>query len=304
MPIFNLYSKRMKVDRGEVPDVYQYNTFEQPLKVQIVHIITDAFGNESHGEVIKLYQEIVGVLCREYGVFELLPNSQRYSPSNHLLNYFLQEKDNEKSFDVIELCFRVIDNHIRDNYYYVTQNQVKIKADDAINELNERFQEHAFGYKYESGIILKITSEYTHKEIVKPALTILNNHKFAGAQQEFLSAHSHYRNKENKECMNDCLKSFESTIKVVLNELKISYEPNATSKALISLLFSNGYIPTYLQSNYNGLQSILESGVPTLRNKLSGHGQGSKVIDVDDKYVEYILNLTATSIVFLASGIS
>ncbi len=103
--------------------------------------------------------------------------------------------------------------------------------------------------------------------------------------------------------MNDCLKAFESTIKIVLTELRIIYDQNATSKTLISLLFNKGYIPSYLQSHYNGLQSILESGVPTLRNKLSGHGQGSKVIDVDEKYVEYILNLTATSIVFLASGI-
>jgi hypothetical protein len=129
------------------------------------------------------------------------------------------------------------------------------------------------------------------------------NKRFRGPQQEFLSAHSHFRNKENKECINECLKSLESTIKVICKEKKIGIGENSTAKTLINTLFENEYIPKYFQSHYSALQSVLESGVPTVRNKVSGHGQGDKIIDVDENYAELILNLTATNIIFLASGI-
>ncbi len=303
MAIYNLFSKRRKAERGEIPDVYQYTKFEMSLKVQIVHIIKDAFGNNGYSQVKEKYGIIKDALCREYGVFELYQFGSRADNSEHVIKYFLNEEDIEKSFDVIELCFRAIENIISDDYSYKSQYQVQINAVDAVKELNERFKEHGFGYIYESGIVMKITSEYAHSEIVKPALRILNDKRFRGPQQEFLSAHSHFRNKENKECINECLKSLESTIKVICKEKKIGIGENSTAKTLINTLFENEYIPKYFQSHYSALQSVLESGVPTVRNKVSGHGQGDKIIDVDENYAELILNLTATNIIFLASGI-
>ena len=46
MAIFDLFSKRQKKLRGEVPDVYTYDDIQSPLRVQIVHIWTDALGSE------------------------------------------------------------------------------------------------------------------------------------------------------------------------------------------------------------------------------------------------------------------
>ncbi|MFP3042111.1 hypothetical protein LQZ19_09875 [Treponema primitia] len=43
MSITNLFSKRMKVERGEVPDVYQYDNFEKALRVKVVYIIKDVY---------------------------------------------------------------------------------------------------------------------------------------------------------------------------------------------------------------------------------------------------------------------
>ena len=42
MSVFEIFSKRQKRERGEVPDVYQYEIIPQPLRVQIVHILRDA----------------------------------------------------------------------------------------------------------------------------------------------------------------------------------------------------------------------------------------------------------------------
>lgn len=48
MAIFDLFSKRQKSLRGDVPDVYVYDNLPDALRVQIVHIWTDALGNDEN----------------------------------------------------------------------------------------------------------------------------------------------------------------------------------------------------------------------------------------------------------------
>lgn len=72
MAIFELFSKRQKKLRGEVPDVYQYEDIPQQLRVQIVHIIQDTIGRDKYGESARSsYEFIHKALCKEYGVFTL-----------------------------------------------------------------------------------------------------------------------------------------------------------------------------------------------------------------------------------------
>jgi hypothetical protein len=48
-----------------------------------------------------------------------------------------------------------------------------------------------------------------------------------------------------------------------------------------------------------GLRSVLEDGVPTVRNKMGGHGQGPQVVDVSSHYAAYALHMTGSAIQFL-----
>lgn len=50
------------------------------------------------------------------------------------------------------------------------------------------------------------------------------------------------------------------------------------------------------------VRSLLESGVPTIRNKLGGHGQGTDSIVVPEYFARYALNLTASSILLVAEA--
>jgi virulence-associated protein VapD len=154
-------------------------------------------------------------------------------------------------------------------------------------------------------MILKVTTEFTHNEIVKPVLKLLSDKRFNGAQEEFLLAHKNYREQNKKECISNCLKSFESTMKIICKIKKIKIDDDAPAKKIIAKLFESGYIPSYLQSfgdNFNNmLKSIFESCVPTIRNNVGGHGQGDKIIEVDDNLASFVLNMTASNIVFLVS---
>ncbi|MDR0909806.1 MAG: hypothetical protein LBM77_08585 [Spirochaetaceae bacterium] len=302
MPIYDIFSKRMRREHGEMPDVYQYTKFDQNLRVRIVQIIEKDFNLldwSQHGA--KTYKQIIDILCHEYGWFDLgtMQNPYDTDYNGQLMNYFLKEPNAEKALDVVELCFKAIEN-LRNEGVKNQQKWVNF-IDNSIQELNDRFKESGFGYQYESGCIIKMTSEYTHNEIVKPALHLLSDKQFAGAQEEFLSAHKHFRNGRNEECINDCLKSFESTMKIICKIKKIAFNENDTAKPLLTALYTNNYIPKYLQEHYTNLRMVLESGVPTIRNKTGAHGQGEEIRVVDDGLAELALNLTASNIVFLVS---
>jgi hypothetical protein len=304
MSVFDLFSKRQKRLRGEVPDVYFYDKIPYSLRVQIIHIWDYALGNErqyaaQYRGVQDTYDQIVKILCCEYGVFGLKEsNHEDYNKFNALKEFFLSEQGIEKVLDVIELSFKAIDRYTRNYDYWRTSDYNKI-VDSAISDLNTRFKEHRVGYQYENGEIVRVDSQLLHSETVKPALKLLNSKEYAGAQQEFLSSYEHYRHGKQKEALNDALKSFESTMKAICDKRSWKYNNGDTSNRLIEICYENGLIPSFWQQEMSGLRALLEGGVPAARNKLSGHGQGSQITKVPDHIVGYVLHMTAAAIVFL-----
>jgi hypothetical protein len=302
MGVFDLFSKRQRRARGEMPDVYVYDALPQELRVQIVHIIQDAFGTDHYGQrhAEKAYEFIKQTLCREYGLFELIERPK--SDDHSVFNFFLQEESIERALDVVELGFKLINTFIRDNSSYQYHTDRKLDPDAAVEELNERFKEHGVGYQFESNELIRVDSKFLHSEAVKPALTVLRGSAFKGANEEFLIAHEHYRHGRYKECLVDSLKTFESTMKAICKIRGWATQPCDTAKALISICLSNGLLPTYLDSQFTSLRSLLESGIPTVRNKNGGHGQGTDPLVVPEYLARYALNLTATTILFLVEA--
>ncbi|MBM4038192.1 MAG: hypothetical protein FJ290_06715 [Planctomycetes bacterium] len=308
MNVFDLFSKRQRKLRGEVPDVYTYDVMPEPLRVQIVHVWHDLIGNpveyqQGRQGVRDAYGFIVKCLCREYGVF-VLPHYRGRVGQDYLeeLTVFLLSEENvERVLDVVELSFRWIDHVERENEDRHRGSASK-RANDAIRELNARFREHGVGYQFLDGQIVRVDSDLVHAEVVRPALGLLRGMQFAGAQEEFLKAHEHYRKGNGKEALVECLKAFESTMKAICDKRGWKYDPGATSKDLTKVCFDKGLIPDFWQSHFSGLRSTLESGVPTARNKLAGHGQGSTPTDVPGHIVAFVLHMTASAIVFLAEA--
>ena len=301
MAIRDLFSKRQRVIRGEMPDVYQCKSIPNKLRVQIVHIIRDAVGQDKYGDkyVPAFYKDIHSTLCREYGMLTL--KNYNENDDKAVLNYFLATEDYEQAIDIIELSFDLINWYVRGSDYRNNTMNRKCEPDDAIEELNTRFKEHGVGYQFESGQIIKVDSQFLHSEVVKPVLALLGSEKrFKGANEEFLKAHEHFRHGRHEECLVDALKAFESTMKVICEKQKWAYNQKDTAKKLIDICLKNGLIPAYLQTQFSSLQNLFESGVPTIRNKLGGHGRGKTNITVGESIASYALHLSASNIVFLA----
>ncbi len=304
MRIYNLFSKRQKKLRGENSDILTYDKLPQSLKIQIILILRDCIGEDGKSytgkSASKIYQSIFDILCREYGKFSLVETKHNDSPQRQIFDFILQTKSTEEILDTIEVSFNLIESEISPNAYYYSQEvYVKTNPTSAIQELNERFKESAIGYSYVGGELIRIDSTYIHSEVVKPTLSLLSNSKFKGANEEYLKAHEHFRHGRNKECMNECLKAFESTLKIICKIKGWNYKETDTSRKLIQICFKNDLVPAFTQNQFTSLQNLVESGIPTIRNKLGGHGQGEIPKNVDDIMTRYALNLTGSNIIFL-----
>lgn len=306
MGVFDTYSKRRKrqESHGE-PEVYQYEDVPAKLRIQIAQIWRDALGrwfrprgySYAPSSASSTWWEFINrTLSKEKGVWHL--GGSGNDPQTQCVEYLL-EADTNGALDIIELSFKVLDRGVRDfasgdrETAHITQN-----ADDAIEELNDRFREHGVGYQYVGGEIVRVDSQLLHAEVVKPALSLLHGAGFKGPVDEFMRAFDHYRNGEGKDAIADALSAFESTMKAICDARRWKYGPKDTAKGLLDILFKNGLIPPELASHFSGLRSALESGLPTVANP-NRHGQGSQPKGVPPHYVAYALHLLASNVVFL-----
>lgn len=295
--VFDLFSKRQRRARGEVPDVFTYDKLPDQLRGQIYHIAINCIGSGNYNQSANVYSTIVKILREERGVFSLTPYGSSYSPIKEFFDYFMKEDETELALDCVEVIAKAISNDMGDY-------DLKTARESGIEHINIRFREHGVGYQVENGSLIRVDSEFIHQNAVKPTLEILHGSAFSGANEEFVHAFEHYKSGNHKACLVECAKTIESTIKIVLTRRNISFNENDNASKLILSLFENNIIPNYIQAQFNALRSTIESGVPTIRNKLGGHGQGDEQKHVPAYLASYALHLTASTVLFIVNASS
>lgn len=302
IPIIDIFSKRKK--KEETPFVF--DQIPEQLRNQIVHIWNDAigpYGSSGSGFARTpspsnpYWSEIANILCREYGVFTL---TERHHNAAEQCFGFINGGSVEGVLDIVEISFRIIDRVIRNLSSQEKESmQIQQDADKAISELNTRFLGHNVGYQYVEGYIQRVDSEYMYQEVTIPAVKLLKNKKYEGAREEFLNAHNKLKKGEYKEAIREANNAFESTMKSICNDNNWEVNGTSAAKQLIKICFDNGLVDPSLASQFNALRSTLESGLPTVRNKYGGHGQGDKRVDVPAYLAKYALNLAGSNIILL-----
>lgn len=272
MAVFDLYSKRQKRSRGEVCDVYAYDSFPSTFRVQLSFMIQELLGDMDdyarNYQPRDAYTDIVKVLRKEYGQ-QSLSKIYQSDAFSELHNFLLQEPDVERCLDAIELCYVLGDSMAR-SCAYINRADPDKRVDECLAELNERFKEAGLGYELIDGRIVRIDSQLLHSEIVKPAIGFLNAEEFEGPRDEFLGAYEHYRHGFYEEALVDALKAFESTMKVILTANGKPYGAGDTASKLILACRDAELMPAYNEAQLQALVNVLTSGIPTLRNKNGG----------------------------------
>jgi hypothetical protein len=300
MPILDLFSNRKAPDPG-LKDVWEYDKIPPKLRVQVFNLVKGALGTTdeyAYGNSAENYKFISETVSHEHGRHQLTtyPNSHQQD----VLECITGEPDVLVWLDCVELSFRCIvtiqgklPDHIRQAA------EITIPAAEAVDELNERFRRASFGYRYEQGKLFRIDNELTHREITRPALQLLADPRFKGADEEFRAAHDHYKAGEYKDCAVDALNALESTMKVICDLKGWSYAQGARSSDLLKVLRREGLFPEFADQSFDQLVATLKSGLPTLRNETGGHGQGATPVVVPIYVASYALNLAASKIRFL-----
>jgi len=197
----------------------------------------------------------------------------------------------------------------RSDEYFSEYNQsawqargIRISTAQAIEELNERFRRAGFGYRFESSKIIRVDSEVVHKEAVRPALQLLSDPRFAGANDEFRAAFDRLKAGENKDCAVDALNALESTMKAICDAKAWKYDKDARANDLLKILRREKLFPAFADQSFDQLVSTLKSGLPAVDNESGGHVQGSIPVEIPTYVAVYALNLAASNIRFLVEA--
>jgi hypothetical protein len=175
------------------------------------------------------------------------------------------------------------------------------ESNDVIDEINDYLRRSSVGYVFNptASEIVRIESQHLNETLVAPTFLLLQQPDLAGADHEYKKAHGHLRAGLTKEATNEALKAVESAMKTICTRRSIDYSSARGTKDLLRLLIDNGVAPASLDSYLTGLRSALESGLPTLRNKRAGHGQGPEIQDMTMNEASLAVNLAGATLLFL-----
>lgn len=303
MPI-ELYSQEQdRLAKAGQPDVYQYDTIPIAFRQQVIFIWSRSLGEygsyQSGTQAVPrrantVWAKIYADFIEAFGV-AALNNAPNVALQCHR---FLLAGETKNVLNLIRVTFREIEASTHIMRSYITP-QI---CTQAISDLNFRFRQHSLGYEYVNGQILKKSSEFLHAQAVRPALSLLTAPGFAGPMEEFLSAHSHFLKSEFKDAILDANNAFESTMKAICGLRGWPYDKTDTAKVLIGIMFDNDLVPRFLMNQFDHLRLVLESGLPTARNKTGGHGQGEVPVVIPEHPAAYAIHLSAANIVLLVEA--
>lgn len=221
MAIFNLFSKRRRKAERTAPDVFAYDEIPHPLRIQLLRALDDA-RTRIYARTIPSYRvlgtegtdvfsEACLVLRRELGQGRLVDLRRRVRSMTDTgtrdlcdeFTVFFENCEPEQVLDAVEIVMKLIENAERER---LLDDECNVST--VVAEINRRFLEHSVGYQYQSGQFIVATNTILHSESITPALSLLSDPTFAGANEEFLKAHEHYRHLRNGECLIECLKAF------------------------------------------------------------------------------------------------
>jgi HEPN domain-containing protein len=297
-PILDLYSSR-QAKADSAADVWSYDQIPSRLRVQVSNIVSGALGTDDNAAAI--YEYVSREVAHEHGIAGLA--RQQGKPFAEVHDCLRASQNTLLWLDVVELCLRLIERYCgRYDQHQRRERGITIPSANAVEELNERFRRAGFGYRYESGKIIRIDSEFLHQEITRPALELLSDPRFAGANEEFRAAHDHLKAGENKDCAVDALNALESTMKAICDAKGWKYDKGAGASDLLKVLHRRNLFPDFADQSFEQLVATLKWGLPAVRNEAGGDGQGSVPVEVPTYVAVYALNLAASKIRLLVDA--
>jgi hypothetical protein len=311
MPIFETFAQRQRQQsRGDEPEVYTYDRVPDHLRHQICLALAEGIGRyhrltgdpfQSPPPHANDMWEQIDRICRKE-LHSYLDYTKEQNLAQRFLAYVFKIGDIDDFLSAVEIgCVAL--SVTSDQYdHQLVERGAQQKAADSIDEINARFEQHAVGYQFENRHVIRVDSKLTHAEIIKPALMLLTAPMFAKANDDFMTAHRHYRAGEFKDCVTASHRAFESMLKAICDVEKWEYAKGDGSSELVTKVTTKGLFTHDFNRSFTAYVAMLKAGLPAVRNDAGGHGEGLAAAAVTAQIARFALNLTASDMLFLGES--
>jgi len=160
-------------------------------------------------------------------------------------------------------------------------------------EVNAAMQEEGCPWLLCDGMFFQVDSAFLDEHVLARAHELLATGQFEGALQEFAEARNDFASRDYKGTVHNACKAFESVLKAVEDR------QDGNAKELIKGLEGVGFYDGLPGKFGSGFGQTVLMGLPFIRNRMGGHGQGSEVVDVPPCIAELALHLAGRYIVLI-----
>ena len=295
MPVIDTIAKRMQALRDEgKPDIYNYNIAPEKLRAQVAHILSSITDEMSENDAFTTWSSFEKTFLPEIGKIYV---GRSHRARDNLIPHIMKGPD-EEVFVFIDVVFRIINTVLRDwlrRNYFVRHAYI---PDRAIEELNTRLRESKCGYQFETGVnkLMPMATEFTHEQIVRPALGLLGQSGFEEASTEFLTAYDHATSGKWKDAITAAARSFEATMKAICKKRDWAYKEEMRASDLIKVCRQHGLFPEWLDHGLNDFIAMMNTSVPGIRNKAGAHGSTADFEKVSSDLAMYAIHEAAALI--------
>lgn len=267
---------------------------------RLMHLINGSM-NQQIANYKNPYSVIAGELFGRYGQLKLNENSpyrnSGFSPE--VLMEHLQLCSNDEFLDYIEIAMFYI-NHNEINYCVSQANEIfrevglsyvltpYTQSDEIDSETGRRYLNSQYPQ------IILVDNQFTHQEIIVPALNLLTNPALSVVNQELLEAFHHIRDKKYADAITRAASSLESMFKVIFKREKMALPNNTALGRLVTEFFNQEKLPKHYENSFFAVTKI--------RNEISSsHGrEGQLIAPPTFIEAEHVVHLVASNIMFLA----
>jgi hypothetical protein len=311
MPFETFAQRRRREQRNGQADIYIYDVAPAYLRHQINEALLEGIGNyelvdnTGYGDYHPNFEhpyhkwKEIDRICRK----EVFPYVDIVEEIEHFQRRVALAvktiKDIDEWLSIVEICCVTLEEIHFDLRLNMQDTDA---AQDALVEINRRFEQHQVGYQFESGHIIRKDSEFVHAEIIKPALALLSNPDFLKANQDFIMAHEHYRNRAYSDAVTAANRAFESVLKAICDLEKWPYGSGDTAARLVTVVTINGLFTHDFDAGFMSYAAMLKTGLPGVRNNAGGHGQSLAANEVTAAIAQYAISLTATNLIFISNS--
>jgi len=183
---------------------------------------------------------------------------------------FFLKRDHEEKMDIIE-------------YWYSCLSQSE--QSDFQHDLNELCFKYSFPWVMANGYFFRIELKFIDMEIIKPTLEMMAHEKFTGSLDELVEALGELTAGNYKDAIHKSAKSFESVMKAVLGV------SSGTASNLLRGLEENDFFDDITPTVSKAIGDSVFMGLPFMRNRLGGHGQGQDILKVPENYARLAVEL-------------